>query len=96
MNESNNYIKIEIVKSVPRILMQYEDLESFKSLIFCILSDSGSNLILKTIESELVEQNKTKELEALKVFLEIFNAGKNKEYMLLYNDFPILKPSSFK
>lgn len=93
---SDNYIKIELLsKSTPMITMEYEDLESFQNLVFFLISDSGSDLFVKTIEQQLIKANKTKELEILRAFSEFIFTAKNKNLTLKQNDVPVIKPSSF-
>lgn len=97
---SKNYIKIELInsssKTIPTITMEYDDIEYFQSLIFFLMSDSGTELFVKTIEQNLIQSHKIRELEILRTFEEISNSSKNKSLLLQPNDVYLIKPSSFK
>ena len=91
------YIKIEIVDSLPVIKMEYEDVIAFQNLMFCLVSDSGFGLVYKSIEKQLLENNKKDELEVLSALISLVN--KESQY-LFSKDKPqnknVINPSSFK
>ena len=72
-----NYIKIKFVGSTPFISIQYDSIESFQNLIFFLMSPTGTELFLKTIEKDLVEQNKSEELEIIKAFMYIISQNQD-------------------
>ena len=92
-----NYIKIELVDSLPIVELKYEDVQSFQSLMFCLISESGFNLVYKTIENQLKKENKKDEMEILSMLVSLVNkevqdtitseVAKNKS---------VINPSSFK
>lgn len=91
----NNYIKIELQNSLPVVSMEYDSIESFQSLMFCIISESGFNLIYKTIEKDLIQNNMIDEIEILSALMSLVNKdiqdlSHNTRGMTLIN------PSSFK
>lgn len=90
----NNYIKIELIDSKPSVSMEYDSIDSFQRLMFCLISESGFGLVYKTIEKELITDNKMEEIEALGKLISLIkddytdlSDNKNKS---LFN------PSSFK
>lgn len=93
---SNNYIKIELSNSIPYISMEYDNLDSFKSLVFFMISEIGSSLFIKTIQSELVQENKSDELLILKEFAKIIAENKDEKLIINRNDTPVINPSAFK
>lgn len=86
-----NYIKIEIKDSLPHVSMEYDSLESFRDLIFIMLSPKGEELFLTTIEKDLIEKNKSDELEIMKLI-----QGMIKESLFKPENNYIIDPSSFK
>jgi hypothetical protein len=86
-----NYIKIEIKDSLPYVSMEYDSLESFRDLIFTMLSPKGEELFLTTIEKDLIEKNKSDELEIMKLIQGII-----KESLFKPENNYIIDPSSFK
>lgn len=86
-----NYIKIEIKDSLPYVSMEYDSLESFRDLIFTMLSPKGEELFLTTIEKDLIEKNKSDELEIMKLIQGII-----KESLFKPENSYIIDPSSFK
>lgn len=94
---SENYIKIEFDGSKPFISIQYDSIESFQNLIFFIMSPTGTDLFLKTIEKDLVRNNKTEELETIKAFMHIISQNQDDALLnALDSSKPLIKPSSFK
>ena len=94
---SENYIKIEFNGSKPFISIQYDSIESFQNLIFFIMSPTGTDLFLKTIEKDLVRNNKTEELETIKAFMHIISQNQDDALLnALDSNKPLIKPSSFK
>lgn len=91
---SNNYIKIELINSNPYISMEYEDLESFKDLVFFMISQSGANLFCKTIEQELLLADKKEELKLLEFMYKILQTPED-ELLISSNDSILMNPSSF-
>lgn len=92
-----NYIKIEMINSKPNISIEYDSLESFQHLMFCLLSPHGFELVYKTIEKQLVENNKKEEIESLSILFELLNKD-NEENLLQLNSKKVnlINPSSFK
>jgi len=88
---SKNYLKIELTETLPIIEMNYDSIESFQSLMFCLISDSGFNLVYKTIEKDLIDNRKIDELEILKLLIDLATENKNNT-----NNFNLINPSSFK
>ena len=62
-------ITIDIIDSKPVISIEYSDLETFKNLIFFMLSESGYELFISTIQNQLSADNKTEELAILNFLL---------------------------
>lgn len=93
MEYSQSYIKIQIVDSIPIITMEYEDIAIFKDLIFFLASPAGSDLALKTIEKNLLDNNKHEELEMIKG---IYDYIKKDNSNIFKNDVEYIKPSCFK
>ena len=92
-----NYIKIEFDVSTPYISMKYDSIESFQNLIFFLMSPTGTELFLKTIEKDLVEKNKAEELESIKAFMHIISQNQDDVLLnALDSNKPLIKPSSFK
>jgi hypothetical protein len=92
-----NYIKIKFVGSTPFISIQYDSIESFQNLIFFLMSPTGTELFLKTIEKDLVEQNKSEELEIIKAFMYIISQDQDNALLnALDSNKPLIKPGSFK
>jgi hypothetical protein len=92
-----NYIKIEFDGSTPYISMKYDSIESFQNLIFFLMSPTGTELFLKTIEKDLVEKNKAEELESIKAFMHIISQNQDDALLnALDSNKPLIKPSSFK
>jgi hypothetical protein len=87
---SNGYIKIDIEDSTPFITVEYEDLATFKDLMFFILSPSGMELFCQTIEKDLVENNKADELKILNAMIKLINS----QYDVVDDEF--ISPSSFR
>lgn len=92
-----NYIKIELVDSLPIVELKYEDISSFQSLMFCLISESGFNLVYKTIENQLKKENKKDEMEILSMLVGLVN----KEVQDLISsevvkNTSVINPSSFK
>jgi len=93
----SNYIKIEFDQSKPFVSMEYDDMDSFQNLIFFLISPSGTELFLKTIEKDFVEKNKEEELEIIKALMFIVNQDKDDLILdSLSSNYPLIKPSSFK
>lgn len=90
----NNYIKIELIDSKPSVSMEYDSIDSFQRLMFCLISESGSGIIYKTIEKELINDNKMEEIESLGKLISLITED--------YTDLSgskksnLLNPSSFK
>jgi hypothetical protein len=89
---SKNYIKIEMDESLPYISMEYEDLDSFKDLVFFVMSKTGSDLFCKTIEHELLINNKHEELKILDFINAILQSD---EILLNSEETNLMNPSSF-
>jgi len=94
MNNETNYIKIKLTDSYPVVSIEYEDLTRFQELMFCLISDRGSNLIYKTIESELIENNKKEEIEIIGKLLSILSVNTLDDLDKKKQSFT--NPSSFK
>lgn len=62
-------ITIDIIDSKPVISIEYSDLETFKNLIFFMLSESGYELFISTIQNQLSADNKAEELAILNFLL---------------------------
>lgn len=92
-----NYLKIELTDTLPVIEMNYDSIESFQSLMFCLISESGFNLVYKTIEKDLIANNKNDELEVLKLLIDLIAENqeipKKKQHA---DNFNLISPSSFK
>lgn len=90
-----NYIKIELNNSLPMVSMEYDSMESFQKLMFCIISESGFNLIYKTIETELIQDQKTDEIEVLRALIQLINKDVP-DLSINSTGKSITSPSSFK
>lgn len=95
MEYNNNYIKIEIVDSTPVIMMEYDGLESFKDLIFFIMSPSGLELFYNTIERDLILNNKKDELKVLTSLVKLISEKDNFINNSIDED-EFISPSFFK
>lgn len=94
---SKNFLKIEMINSKPIISLEYDSLESFQHLMFCLLSPQGFELVYKTLQKQLIENDKKEEVESLSIILELLN--KENEEKLVYLDSKkvnLINPSSFK
>lgn len=92
-----NYLKIEFNESTPVVSMEYDSIESFQNLIFFLLSPTGTDLFIKTIEKQLVESKKEAELETIKTLTYILSKDSNDALLdALDASYPLIKPSSFK
>jgi hypothetical protein len=94
---NKNYIKIELSDSLPVVSMEYDSIESFQSLMFCLVSESGFNLMYKTIEKDLMIKNRTDEIEIMSALVSLVN----KDIQDLAVDkrsesLNVIDPSSFK
>jgi hypothetical protein len=94
---NKNYIKIELSDSLPVVSMEYDSIESFQNLMFCLVSESGFNLIYKTIEKDLMIKNRTDEIEIMAALVSLVN----KDVQDLAVDkrsesLNVIDPSSFK
>lgn len=92
----SNYVKIEIINSVPMVSMEYDDIESFKNLIFCMLSEKGTDLFTATVKASLLENNAVEELHILKEFATIIANQNNDDLLIMKDNTPLMRPSSFK
>ena len=93
----SNYIKIEFDQSKPFVSMEYDDMDSFQNLIFFLISPSGTELFLKTVEKDLLDNNKEEELEIIKALMFIVNKDKDDLILdSLSSNYPLVKPGSFK
>lgn len=95
MDYNNNYIKIEIVDSTPVIMMEYDGLESFKDLIFFIMSPAGLELFYNTIEKDLILNNKKDELKVLTSLVKLISEKGNFINNVTDED-EFISPSFFK
>lgn len=95
MEYNNNYIKIEIVDSTPVIMMEYDGLESFKDLIFFIMSPAGLELFYNTIEKDLILNNKKDELKVLTSLVKLISEKGNFINNVTDED-EFISPSFFK
>ena len=92
-----NYLQIEFDGSKPFVSMEYDSIESFQNLIFFLISPTGTDLFLKTIEKQLIEANKEAELETIKALRYIISKDKEDALLdALDSNLPLIKPSSFK
>lgn len=92
-----NYIKIELVDSLPVVELKYEDISSFQSLMFCLISESGFNLVYKTIENQLKKENKKEEMEILSMLVNLVD--KEMQDLIaseVVKNKSVISPSSFK
>jgi len=92
----SNYVKIEIINSIPMVSMEYDDIENFKNLVFCLLSEKGSELFMATIRASLIENNASEELYILKEFASIIANQNNDDLLITKDTAPLMKPSAFK
>jgi hypothetical protein len=95
MEYNDNYIKIEIMDSTPVITMEYDGLESFKDLIFFILSPAGLELFYNTIEKDLILNNKKDELKVLTSIVKLISEKNNLINNTIDED-EFISPSFFK
>lgn len=93
MEYNNSYIKIQIVDSIPLITMEYEDIAIFKDLLFFLASPAGSELAIKTIEKNLLDNNKKEELETLNSICDYI---KQDNSYISKSDVEYIRPSCFK
>lgn len=92
-----NYLKIEFDGSTPFVSMEYDSIESFQNLVFFLISPTGTDLFLKTIEKQLVEAKKEEELETIKALMYIITKDKDDALLeALDSNLPLIKPSAFK
>lgn len=92
-----NYLQIEFDGSRPFVSMEYDSIESFQNLIFFLISPTGTDLFLKTIEKQLIEGKKEEELETIKAMMYIITKDKDDALLdALDSNLPLIKPSSFK
>lgn len=90
----NNYIKIEIIDSRPAVSMEYDSIDSFQKLMFCLISESGFGSVYQTIEQELINDKKMEEIEVLGKLISLLNDSNNE--LSYTNKKNLLNPSSFK
>ena len=91
MNQGS--ITIDIIDSNPVISIDYSDLETFKDLMFFMLSESGYKLFVTTIQNQLSAENKTEELTILNFLLNYYE--KDQSEQIEKEDY-YMRPSSFK
>lgn len=91
MNQGS--ITIDIIDSNPVISIDYSDLETFKDLMFFMLSESGYKLFVTTIQNQLSAENKTEELIILNFLLNYYE--KDQSEQIEKEDY-YMRPSSFK
>lgn len=91
MNQGS--ITIDIIDSNPVISIHYSDLETFKDLMFFMLSESGYELFVTTIQNQLYAENKTEELTILNFLLNYYE--KDQSEQIEKEDY-YMRPSSFK
>lgn len=94
---NTNYIKIELSNSLPVVSIEYDSIESFQNLMFCLISESGFNLMYKTIEKDLIRQNRKEEIEIMAALANIVNADiKDLAVQNRSESNNVIDPSSFK
>lgn len=87
--KKDSYVKIEMKNDMPFVSMEYEDVDSFRDLMFCLLSSVGNYLCYSTISENLTINNKHQELEILEAIMDLDDKNKDKD-----SDFT--SPSSFR
>jgi hypothetical protein len=65
--------------------------------MFCLISESGFNLMYKTIEKDLIRQNRKEEIEIMAALANIVNADiKDLAVQNRSDSNNVIDPSSFK
>lgn len=94
---NKNYIIISFPEGsvIPHIEMEYSDIEYFKKLIFLLVSDVGTELLIKVLQEEFSKiDNNQEEINTLKTFTDIIQLRNKSTSQDI--DSPLMKPSSFK